>query len=173
MRIEFRATPAWMKLAVPVMAIGALSTVFATVAVLKLARVSDGVVVVGAVGALVVTMTALVLGSSLMSKQRPVRFVLIHEGSQLVLTDPSGQRIASSQDGSLTLTRAVSDDYVRNRFVFRPAVLLRLQGEPVASLTLVGPTIDKGALPTIDRALPLERITDRGLFESVHARASS
>lgn len=173
MRIELRATPGWVKVVVPGMIMGALFTVFATGAVLKLAQLSDGVVLGGTAFALIVAMTGLVVGSTWIRGQRPVRYVLTLQPDRLTLTDAAGQLLASAEDGSLTLLRAVASDYVGQRFVFRPALLVRAHGQPFGSVALVGPAIDRASLPTIDPNLASERVTDRSLFSALQARAAT
>lgn len=170
MRIELRETPGWMKAAVPLLGLSALAFVIGTAWWLTQARASDGAVAGGVVGALVVSMVALVVLSGWLRSMRPVRFVVGAEGGGLVIADASGQRLGDTRDGSLTVQRAMWVDYVRNRYVNRPAVVLALRGQPVGGVVLGSRAID-ATLPQLSPALCIERTLDEALFRAYDAAA--
>lgn len=170
MRIELRETPGWMKAVVPLMGFSALALTLGTVWWLKSSHASDGAVAGGAVGALVVSMVALVVAAGQLQSMRPVRFVVGAEAGALVLSDAAGQRVGDTRDGSLAVQRAIWVDYVRNRYVNRPAVILALRGQPVGGVVL-GSRATDAKLPTLSADLCVERTLDEAVFRACDAAA--
>ena len=159
-----------MKAAVPLMGFSALALVLGTAAWLKQSHASDGAVAGGVGGALIISMVGLVVLSGRLGSMRPLRFVVGAEGGALVLADASGRRLGDTREGSLTVQRAMWVDYVRNRYVNRPAVILALRGQPVGGVVLGSRAID-AALPTLSPDLCIERTLDEALFRACDATA--
>lgn len=167
MRIELRSTPSWVPLASVASIFFMLFGVLATVGALITMQMSDGVIALGACGALVVAMVGLLMLSNFFRAQQKLAYTLEEAGPGMVLRGAAGEVLAQSADGSLTLHHATHTDYVRKQYVRRAAVRIASRGTSIGFVLYRGSRVAPHQAPDIDRKLPLAVTISDAEFSAV------
>lgn len=171
MRTELRATPAWVGPAFVASIFFMLFGIVAIVGVLITLHMSDAVIALGACGALIAAMVALLALSSLFRSQQKLVYILEATGQGAVLRSTAGEVLAQSADGSLTLHHATHTDYVRKQFVTRAALRVAARGASVGFVLYRGSRVAPQQAPDIDRKLPLATTISDAEFDALHRLA--
>jgi hypothetical protein len=155
MRIELHSTPSWVPLALIASIFFVLVGIIAFIGALLMMHVSDGVIALGACGALVTAMVALLMLSSFFRSQQKLAYVLEATGQGVLLRSAVGEPVAQSADGSLTLHHATHTDYVRKQYIRRAALRVASRGTTLGFVLYRGSRVAPQQAPDIDRKLPL------------------
>lgn len=141
--------------------------VVATVGGLVAMHMSDGVIALGACGALLAAVVALLMLSNFFESQQKVEFILEESGQGMLLRSAAGEVLAQSSDGSLTLHHATHTDYVRKKFVLRAVVRVASRGTSVGFVLYRGSRVVPQRAPAVDPKLPHATTISDAQFSAV------